>query len=58
MADLTGVTGSTPVCFYVLQAQATSPLVGLLLQQVLCQICLVLMPTLRQLLVQSQVNIF
>ncbi len=32
----------------VLQAQATSPLVGLLLEQVLGQLCLVLMPTLHR----------
>ena len=57
MADLTGVIGSTPCFWYVLQAQATSPSVRLLLQQVLGQPCLVLMPTLRQTLVQTQVTV-
>ena len=56
MADLKGVTTSEPF-LYVLQAQATSPLVGLLLQQVLGQLCLVLMPTLHQPLVQTQVTV-
>ncbi len=57
MANLTGVMDEIPCFLYVLQAQATSPLVGILLQQVLGQLCLVLTPTLHQSLVQIQVTV-